>query len=95
MKRSDADSLVCATDAGREGELIFRLVYHQAGCRKPFEKGPWYSRYGDRVVVRTDCETQQGDIVVALTGESESTLKGFGGIDDETGCVSPIPGHMP
>jgi DNA topoisomerase-3 len=31
-------SLVCGTDAGREGELIFRLVYEQAGCKKPFER---------------------------------------------------------
>lgn len=38
MKRSDVDSLVEATDAGREGELIFRLVYKQAGCKKPFER---------------------------------------------------------
>ena len=36
MKRSDVESLIEATDAGREGELIFRLVYHQAGCKKPF-----------------------------------------------------------
>ena len=28
-------TLWCATDAGREGELIFRLVYQQAGCSKP------------------------------------------------------------
>ena len=38
MNRDDVDSLICATDAGREGELIFRLVYHQCGCRKPFER---------------------------------------------------------
>ena len=38
MRRYDVDSLVEATDAGREGELIFRLVYQQAGCRKPFER---------------------------------------------------------
>lgn len=38
MHRKDIDSLVCATDAGREGELIFRLVYNQAGCTKPFER---------------------------------------------------------
>jgi len=38
MNRADVDSLVCATDAGREGELIFRLVYQQAGCRKPIER---------------------------------------------------------
>ena len=35
MAREDVASLVCATDAGREGELIFRLVYQQAGCKKP------------------------------------------------------------
>ena len=33
MNRADVDSLVCATDAGREGELIFRLVYHQPGAQ--------------------------------------------------------------
>jgi len=38
MERSDVDSLICATDAGREGELIFRLVYHQCGCKKPFSR---------------------------------------------------------
>ena len=32
MERKDVDRLICATDAGREGELIFRLVYHNAGC---------------------------------------------------------------
>ena len=35
MQRKDVESLICATDAGREGELIFRLVYQQAGCKKP------------------------------------------------------------
>ena len=35
MHRSDVESIVCATDAGREGELIFRLVYQQTGCKKP------------------------------------------------------------
>ena len=34
MHRPDVDSVICATDAGREGELIFRLVYQQAGCKK-------------------------------------------------------------
>lgn len=36
MHRKDVGELICATDAGREGELIFRLVYEQAKCRKPF-----------------------------------------------------------
>ena len=38
MNRPDVDSIVCATDAGREGELIFRLVCQQAGCKKPFTR---------------------------------------------------------
>ena len=46
MAREDVASLVCATDAGREGELIFRLVYHKAGCKKPFER-LWISSMED------------------------------------------------
>ena len=49
MARDDVASLVCATDAGREGELIFRLVYHKAGCRKPFER-LWISSMEDSAI---------------------------------------------
>lgn len=49
MTRDDVDSLVCATDAGREGELIFRLVYHKAGCIKPFER-LWISSMEDTAI---------------------------------------------
>ena len=35
MGRPDVDTVVNACDAGREGELIFRLVYEMAGCTKP------------------------------------------------------------
>ena len=38
MNRPDVDSVICATDSGREGELIFRLVYQQAGCKKPVSR---------------------------------------------------------
>ena len=38
MNRPDVDSIVNSCDAGREGELIFRLVYQQAGCKKPFTR---------------------------------------------------------
>ena len=50
MARSDVDSLVCATDAGREGELIFRLVYHQCHCKKPFER-LWISSMEDSAIM--------------------------------------------
>lgn len=49
MKREDVTSLVEATDAGREGELIFRLVYNQAGCKKPFER-LWISSMEDKAI---------------------------------------------
>lgn len=38
MHDDRVDAVVCATDAGREGELIFRLVYEQAGCSKPMKR---------------------------------------------------------
>lgn len=38
LNRGDVETVICATDAGREGELIFRLVYGLAGCRKPVER---------------------------------------------------------
>ena len=49
MGRSDVESLVCATDAGREGELIFRLVYEQAKCKKPVER-LWISSMEDSAI---------------------------------------------
>lgn len=36
LNRPDIGQLICATDAGREGELIFRYIYHLSGCKKPF-----------------------------------------------------------
>ena len=38
LNDSRVDHIICATDAGREGELIFRLVYKMAGCRKPVQR---------------------------------------------------------
>ena len=49
MHRPDVDSVICATDAGREGELIFRLVYQQAGCKKPFSR-LWLSSMEDSAI---------------------------------------------
>ena len=46
MNRPDVDTVVNACDAGREGELIFRLVYEMAGCRKPVER-LWISSMED------------------------------------------------
>ena len=49
MHRADVDRIVCATDAGREGELIFRLVYQECGCRKPVSR-LWISSMEDSAI---------------------------------------------
>lgn len=45
----DVEELIEATDAGREGELIFRLVYQEAHCRKPFQR-LWISSMEDNAI---------------------------------------------
>jgi len=49
MHRVDVDTVVNSCDAGREGELIFRLVYEQAGCKKPVSR-LWLSSMEDSAV---------------------------------------------
>lgn len=49
MNRPDVTELVNACDSGREGELIFRLVYHQSGCKKPFWR-LWISSMEDAAI---------------------------------------------
>jgi len=38
LNAPDVESVICATDAGREGELIFRLIYEAASCRRPVSR---------------------------------------------------------
>lgn len=49
MNSAEVDSLICATDSGREGELIFRYIYQMAGCRKPFDR-LWISSMTDEAI---------------------------------------------
>ena len=44
-----ADRVIVATDAGREGELIFRYIYQHLGCRKPFDR-LWISSLTDKAI---------------------------------------------
>ena len=44
-----ADCIIVATDAGREGELIFRYIYQHLGCRKPFDR-LWISSLTDKAI---------------------------------------------
>ena len=49
MNRNDVTEVSCGTDAGREGELIFRLAYEQAGCRKPVKR-LWISSLEEKAI---------------------------------------------
>ena len=49
MHRADVNTVVNSCDAGREGELIFRLVYEHAGCKKPVSR-LWLSSMEDSAV---------------------------------------------
>lgn len=49
LNHPDVDSVTAATDAGREGELIFRFVYQMAGCTKPVKR-LWISSMEDAAI---------------------------------------------
>lgn len=49
MYNSSVDEIICATDAGREGECIFRYVYNYLGCRKPVKR-LWISSMEDTAI---------------------------------------------
>ncbi|GHU57879.1 hypothetical protein AGMMS49975_23990 [Clostridia bacterium] len=49
LNRADVESVVCVMDAGRDGELIFRLVYDFCKCRKPV-KHLWISSLEDTAI---------------------------------------------
>ena len=59
MERPDVTELVNACDAGREGELIFRLVYEAAGCSQPFSR-LWISSMEDAAIREGFCDLRPG-----------------------------------
>lgn len=65
MKRDDVTELVNACDSGREGELIFRLVYHQSGCKKPFLR-LWISSMEDSAIREGFAQMKSGKEYDAL-----------------------------
>ncbi len=60
MNDRETDSLICATDAGREGELIFRYLYEKTGCKKPFQR-LWISSMTDEAITEGFREIRPGE----------------------------------
>ena len=49
LQRKDTGEIIIATDAGREGELVARLILEKAGCRKPIKR-LWISSVTDKAI---------------------------------------------
>ncbi len=65
MDLPDVDTIVNACDAGREGELIFRLVYEITGCRKPVQR-LWISSMEDSAIREGFSDLRPGEDYEAL-----------------------------
>ena len=57
MSKKEVTELICATDAGREGELIFRLVYQKCNCKKPVKR-LWISSLEDSAMLKGMAELE-------------------------------------
>jgi DNA topoisomerase III len=72
---SDASEILVATDAGREGELIFRYIYYLSGCNKPFKR-LWISSQTDQAIRdgfnNLKPGTQYDNLYYAARGRSEA-----------------------
>ncbi|KPE52593.1 type IA DNA topoisomerase [Chryseobacterium indologenes] len=57
---NQSESLIVATDAGREGELIFRYIYEYLKCRKPFER-LWISSLTEKAIKQGFANLKNGE----------------------------------
>lgn len=58
--QKDTDRVICATDAGREGELIFRYIYMKSGCKKPTQR-LWINSMTDEAIAEGFRTIQPGE----------------------------------
>ena len=89
----ESEQIIVATDAGREGELIFRYLYHYTGCTTPFVR-LWISSLTDKAIREGLRNLEAGDkydnLYLAAKARSESDwLVGING----TQALSIAAGH--
>lgn len=72
---NDSDRIIVATDAGREGELIFRYLYHYTGCTVPFDR-LWISSLTDKAIreglANLEDGTKYDNLYLAAKSRSEA-----------------------
>ncbi|HNX32145.1 MAG TPA: DNA topoisomerase 3 [Holophaga sp.] len=71
MNREDVGEVVNATDAGREGELIFDLVYRLSGCAKPVLRF-WTSSLTDDAIRAAYGQMKPGEVYTGLRDAARS-----------------------
>ena len=71
INAKETDSLICATDAGREGELIFRWIYAYAKCKKPVQR-LWISSMTDEAIRKGLSEMKSDDAYEGLFRSAKS-----------------------
>ena len=77
-----AEQIIVATDAGREGELIFRYIYTYLACRKPFQR-LWISSLTDKAIQEGLAKLKPGERYDALylAGKARSEADWLVGIN--------------
>ena len=77
-----SDQIIVATDAGREGELIFRYIYGYLGCQKPFQR-LWISSLTDKAIREGLAQLKAGSAYDALylAGKARSEADWLVGIN--------------
>ena len=71
---SECDSIIVATDAGREGELIFRWIYSHLGCTKLFKR-LWFSSLTDEAIRKGMADLREGYEYDSLYAAADSRAK--------------------
>ena len=71
LNRPDVSEVICATDAGREGELIFRLIYEKAECKAPIKR-LWISSQTDQAILEGFANLKAGELYEPLFDSARS-----------------------
>ena len=71
MAKPELEEVICATDAGREGELIFRLIYEANACEKPIKR-LWISSQTDQAIKEGFANLKPGEEFIPLFDSARS-----------------------
>lgn len=74
LKSKDVTDIICATDAGREGELIFRLILEKAACKKPVRR-LWISSLTRAAILKGMERLRPGDEFDSLADSARGRIR--------------------